>query len=70
MDLSTFLPIVLVIAIVVAIAIANRRSGREPFNAATLFSRPWELGWPRGVQEEEPVRFRVEFIEHRGLANR
>ena len=41
-------------------------SGREPVNLAALFGRPWELSWPRGVQEEEPVPWRVELAHRPG----
>jgi hypothetical protein len=26
----------------------------EPLDLAEMFPHPWELDWPRGVQEEEP----------------
>jgi hypothetical protein len=65
MDLSTFLPFILVIAILVAVAIADRRSGGEPIDPATFLVRPWEWEWPRGVQEEEFKPFRVDLIERR-----
>ena len=36
-------------------------TGREPIDLAALFGhRPWELAWPRGVQEEEPARWHPE----------
>jgi hypothetical protein len=62
MDPSIFFPVILLIAIVAAFAIVDRRSGGEPLDVASLFSRSWEMEWPRGVQEEEPVRFRVELL--------
>ena len=38
--------------------LAGPRSG----DAESLFRAPTDLGWPRGVQEEEPVRWRVELL--------
>lgn len=32
----------------------------DGYRAADLFKAPIELGWPCGVQEEEPVRWHVE----------
>ena len=39
---------------------------REPVNLAALFGRQWELAWPRGVQEEEPARWRTELAQRPG----
>ena len=36
-------------------------------DAASLFRSPTDLGWPRGVQEEEPVRWRFESFERASL---
>jgi len=62
MDPSIFFPVILLIVIFLVVAIVDRRSGGEPLDVAALFSRPWEMEWPRGVQEEEPARFRVELL--------
>jgi len=35
----------------------------EPADLGTFFGRPWELSWPRGVQEEEPQPWRLELLE-------
>ena len=34
--------------------------GGDPVDLAALFGRPWELAWPRGVQEEEPAHWRLD----------
>jgi hypothetical protein len=67
MDLIATLPGLLVIAAVLALAVAaaDRRLGGEPFDAGALLPHSWEPGWPKGVQEEEPVRYRVELIGRR-----
>jgi hypothetical protein len=31
----------------------------DPGELASMFGKPWELDWPRGVQEEEPFRWRL-----------
>jgi hypothetical protein len=67
MDLVATLPGLLVVAafVAVAVAVADRRLGGEPFDAGALLQHSWEPGWPRGVQEEEPRRYRVELIDRR-----
>jgi hypothetical protein len=35
----------------------------------TLFRTEQELPWPRGVQEEEPIRYRVELVTRSGPAS-
>ncbi len=42
----------------------------EPADLGTFFGRPWELSWPRGVQEEEPQPWRLELLDGRHAANR
>jgi hypothetical protein len=71
MDLIAMSPGLLVIAalIAVAVAVADRRLGGEPFDAAALLPHSWEPGWPKGVQEEEPLRYRVELIDRRRPAS-
>ena len=42
-------------------------AGREPLDLAALFGhRPWELAWPRGVQEEEPAHWRTDLAQRPG----
>lgn len=40
--------------------------GREPVDLSALFVQPWELSWPRGVQEEELVPWRVDLARRPG----
>jgi hypothetical protein len=46
---------------IVVVRLIGPRSG----DADSLFRSPTDLGWPRGVQEEEPVRWRVESLGRR-----
>ena len=62
MDLSALLPGIVIIGALLVVVFADRRLGREPFDAAAFLPHPWELGWPRGVQEEDLEPFRVERI--------
>jgi hypothetical protein len=64
MDLDTLLTAIAAVVAIPAIVVVVRRlvGCGEPLDPAGLFPRPWDLEWPRGIQEEEPVRFRVEAI--------
>jgi hypothetical protein len=31
----------------------------DPAEVTSIFGRPWEPAWPRGVQEEEPLRWHL-----------
>lgn len=68
MDFSAVLPGIVVIGALVAIVVADRRLGREPFDAAAFLPRPWELGWPRGVQEDDLEPFHVERLGRQASA--
>ena len=37
--------------------------GSEPVDLGSVFRRPWELAWPRGVQEEEPAHWRLDHLD-------
>jgi hypothetical protein len=60
-DITT-LTTALAIALVFATWAAVLRivGGADPAGLGAVFGRPWEPSWPRGVQEEEPVRWRLE----------
>jgi hypothetical protein len=62
MDLSTLAGAVVVIASLLVLIAVSRLSSEGP-GLAELFRLPTDLGWPRGVQEEEPVRWRIELLE-------
>jgi len=38
----------------------------DPVDLASMFAHPWELTWPRGVQEEEPQPWKLDRIGQRG----
>jgi hypothetical protein len=42
--------------------------GRDGFSLAELFRLPTNPPWPRGVQEDEPVRWRPELLDRRRSA--
>jgi hypothetical protein len=48
------------VLIAVAMAIGPRRGDGE-----SLFRSPSDLGWPRGVQEEEPLPWKTELLGRR-----
>ena len=64
MDLPTIAGAVLVAGVFVFLIALSRLPGDGP-GLAELFTSTTELGWPRGIQEEEPVRWRVELLEPR-----
>jgi hypothetical protein len=47
---------------VLFLIILSRLSGDGP-GIAELFKSTTDLGWPRGIQEEEPVRWRLELLD-------
>ena len=54
------------LALLVMLAIAARFIGPRPGDASvvsdSLFRSPTDLGWPRGVQEEDPLPWRLELL--------
>jgi hypothetical protein len=58
-DLPAALVLVAAIAVpVLLVWVLGPRCG----DVDSLFRPPTDLGWPRGVQEEEPMRWRVELL--------
>ena len=57
-------------AMVVAPAVLLNRllAGADGPTLADLFAIPVDPPWPRGVQEEEPVRWRPELLERQSAA--
>ena len=47
------------------LAVAARFIGPRPGDSDSLFRSPTDLGWPKGVQEEDPVPWRVELLSRR-----
>lgn len=67
MDLFDILAGAAVIAAFPAVMVVMSRAiAPDGAGACDLFKAPAELGWPHGVQEEEPVRWRVELLERAG----
>ena len=53
-----------ILAAVAATLLLTRVLGEgDPADVATLFGRPWELAWPRGVQEDEPEPWRLDRLD-------
>lgn len=64
-SLLLLVEIVAFVALVAAppILISRFLAGGERSDLSRLFAIPADLPWPRGVQEEEPVRWRTELID-------
>jgi hypothetical protein len=54
-----------VIVLLSLLAVAVRFIGPRPGDSDGLFRSPTDLGWPKGVQEEDPVPWRVELLSRR-----
>jgi len=46
-------------------ALLRAVSGGEPMDLGRTFGDPWELSWPRGVQEEELQPWRLDLLDRR-----
>jgi hypothetical protein len=46
-------------------AVLRAVSGGEPMDLGRTFGDPWELTWPRGVQEEELQPWRLDLLDRR-----
>jgi hypothetical protein len=68
--LGSLLEMALTFAVVAAvpIGIAWGLAGRDGYTLAELFRIPSDPTWPRGIQEDEPVRLRFEHIDRRSDA--
>jgi hypothetical protein len=60
-DTDALTTTIVAVAALVAVTIILRaiRAG-DPVDLGSMFAHPWELDWPRGVQEEEPTPWRLE----------
>jgi hypothetical protein len=69
-EFASLLEIAASTAMIVAPAILFNRllAGAEGPTLANLFAIPVDPPWPRGVQEEEPVRWPLDRFEHRTAA--
>jgi len=59
--LDLLISIALTVVLVLFLRLADHVGDVWPAPSESRF----ELGWPRGVQEEEPVRFRTDLIARR-----
>ena len=63
MDLQTLFQAALILAVLpVSLVLILRAIGPTGADAPNLFAFDTDSGWPRGVQEEEPIRYRVELV--------
>ncbi len=61
MDAVSVLTAALIVAGFPAIAlVAGALLGSEGPGLEALFRQPWDMAWPRGMQEEEPIHYRLE----------
>jgi hypothetical protein len=51
-----------IVAFPVFTILVTRVLAPDGWEVADLFRAPSELGWPPGIQEDEPVRWRVELL--------
>jgi hypothetical protein len=50
---------IIAISLVMWVVLIRILGGADPAQMTSIFGRPWEPAWPRGVQEEEPFRWRL-----------
>jgi hypothetical protein len=63
-DISALMSIAqIVIAIGGFIVLTRMLAGGEPGDIAHVFGAPWEPTWPRGVQEDDLLPWRVELVD-------
>ena len=68
-DIDAITTALLILAAIAAVLVLTWAIGAgDPTDLGLLFGRPWELAWPRGVQEEEPQPWRVDLLDRRGSA--
>ena len=65
-DIDAITTALLILAAIAAVLVLTWAIGAgDPTDLGLLFGRPWELAWPRGVQEEEPQPWRLDLLEPR-----
>jgi hypothetical protein len=62
MDLQAMLEALMVLGAFPAVLVAILRVVPGGDQEPTLLRAEQEIPWPRGVQEEEPIRYRVELV--------
>jgi hypothetical protein len=63
MDAQNLLNGTFIVGALAGVILVLRRVGSADGSQFSLFPPTWETPWPRGVQEDEPTRFRVELLE-------
>jgi hypothetical protein len=63
--MPTQLLVTAAVALIAWVVLLRVLTAGEGFDLADLFRHPGELPWPRGVQEEEPQRWRLELLDRR-----
>jgi hypothetical protein len=63
MDFYLLLGGALIVAFPIAMFVVARLIAPDGARLANLFKAPTDLGWPRGVQEEEPTRWGVDRLD-------
>jgi hypothetical protein len=70
MDPQTFIQAVALVLALAALIVLLRVIVPDGVDGGNLFVSDSDLRWPRGVQEEEPIRWRVELISTLGSHGR
>jgi hypothetical protein len=53
---------VIVLGMAMWVVLTRIMGDADPVELTAMFGQPWELDWPRGVQEEEPFHWRLDRI--------
>ncbi len=68
-DIDALTTALLILAAIAAVLVLTWAIGAgDPTDLGLLFGRPWELPWPRGIQEEEPQPWRLDLLDRRAMA--
>ena len=67
--ITTFADLAILAALIVAwCAVIRLVAGDQPLDLTALLGQAAPMPWPRGVQEEEPQRWRLELLDRRPAA--
>ena len=68
--ITTFADLAILVALIVAWCTVIRLvAGDQPLDLTALLGQASTMPWPRGVQEEEPPRWRLELLDRRPPAS-
>ena len=60
-DINVLTTAAVIVLSIAGWAVMTRIMGdADPVELTNMFGQPWELDWPRGVQEEEPFHWRLD----------